>query len=121
MKKGLIRCPKREQIRRLLRQFATRGIVAGAPRPLHWSMMASPSRVGFIVAIVLIAACNSDTLVTPPRETEPDGSLQATKRVVVIDSTSLPFAGIAADRAAGHYVFAIQGSVRAIAAGRCPT
>src|SRR2546421_9602132 len=80
-------------------------------------MMASPSRVGFMVAIVLIAACNSDTLVTPPRETEPDGSLQATKRVVVIDSTSLPFAGTAADRAAGHYVFAIKGSVPAIAAG----
>src|SRR5205823_69643 len=33
---------------------------------LERTVMASPSRAGFILAIVLIAACNNDTLVNPP-------------------------------------------------------
>jgi len=36
---------------------------------------------------------------------------------VVIDSTNLPFAGTAAGRAAGHYIFQIRDSVPVIAAG----
>ncbi len=71
-------------------------------------------------ALALIAACNSDSLLNgpPPREPRPPSStLQPTIRLVVIDSTHLPFAGTAAQRAAGHYIFEIRDSVPVIAPG----
>ena len=55
---------------------------------------------------------------TAPREPQtPPTALQPTTRLVVIDSTRLPFAGTAADRAAGHYAFQIVGTVPAISPG----
>ena len=55
---------------------------------------------------------------TAPSEPQtPAPALQPTTRLVVIDSTRLPFAGTAADRAAGHYGFQVLGTVPAIAPG----
>jgi hypothetical protein len=71
-------------------------------------------------ALALIAACNSDSLLNAPRPREPrppSSTLQPTIRLVVIDSTNLPFAGTAAERAAGHYIFEIRDSVPVIAPG----
>ncbi len=57
-----------------------------------------------VAASVVIAACTGDAIVTAPSEPQTPGTaLQPTIRLVVIDSTHLPFAGTAADRAAGHY------------------
>ncbi len=71
-----------------------------------------------VAASVVIAACTGDAIVTAPSEPQTPGTaLQPTIRLVVIDSTHLPFAGTAADRAAGHYAFQIQGTVPAISPG----
>ena len=71
-----------------------------------------------VAASVVIAACTGDAIVTAPSDpTTPPLALQPEIRLVVIDSTRLPFAGTAADRAAGHYAFQIRGTVPAIAPG----
>ena len=70
-------------------------------------------------AIALIAACSGDAAVTAPPSQQPTqpAPLQPAIRLVVIDSTKVPFAGSAAERAAGHYVYAVRSAVPAIAPG----
>ena len=71
-----------------------------------------------LAAIAAIAACNGDAGMTaPPQQPTPPAALQPTIRLIVLDSTRLAFAGTAADRAAGHYVFQILGAVPAIGPG----
>lgn len=74
-----------------------------------------------VVTIALIAACNGDSLLKAPPESQPPPAppttLQPATRLVVIDSTHLPFAGTAADRAAGHYAFHIMETVPTIHVG----
>jgi len=71
-----------------------------------------------VAAVAVIAACNGDAVMTaPPDSQTPAMALQPAIRLVVIDSTRLPFARTAADRAAGHYAFQIQGTVPAISPG----
>jgi len=69
-----------------------------------------------LAAAALVAACRSDALLTAPPTPSP-AARQPELRLVVIDSTQLPFAGTAADRAAGHYDFQIVGTVPAIGPG----
>ncbi len=79
--------------------------------------MRTPSSI-VAAASVVIAACTGDAIVTAPSDpTTPPLALQPEIRLVVIDSTRLPFAGTAADRAAGHYAFQIRDTVPAIAPG----
>ena len=81
-------------------------------------MRASSSIVFFFPIAALIAACNGDSLLKAPQEPQPPPStLQPSVRLVVIDSTQLPFAGTAVSRAAGHYVFQIRDSVPTIHPG----
>jgi hypothetical protein len=77
------------------------------------------SRSISVAAVALIAACTGDAVLTAPSDhpSTPLGAGQPETRRVVIDSTHLAFAGTAADRAAGHYVFKIQDSVPALAPG----
>ena len=69
-----------------------------------------------VAAVIAVAACSSDAARTtaPPLPAIPDAPAI---RLVVIDSTTLPFAGTATERAAGHYVFRILGSVPTIGPG----
>jgi hypothetical protein len=68
--------------------------------------------------VALIAACTGDAVLTAPSDpTTPLGAVQPEPRRVVIDSTHLAFVGMAADRAAGHYVFEIRDSVPVLAPG----
>ena len=69
-----------------------------------------------LAAAAVVAACSSDALLTAPSTLSP-ATPQSELRLVVIDSTQLPFAGTAADRAAGHYDFQIVGTVPAIGPG----
>jgi hypothetical protein len=69
-------------------------------------------------AVALLAACTGDTKLTAPSDPGiPPAALQPEMRRVLIDSTHLAFAGTAAERAAGHYVFEIRDSVPALAPG----
>src|SRR5260370_37745442 len=71
-----------------------------------------------LAVVALVAACTSDAVLTAPSDpTTPGAAVQPEMRRVVIDSTRLAFAGTAAERAAGHYVFTIQDSVPALAPG----
>jgi FIMAH domain-containing protein len=70
-----------------------------------------------VAAIGVIAACTGDAVMTAPSDPSNPVAVQPAIRLVVIDSTTLPFAGTAADRAAGHYAFQIVGAVPAIAPG----
>jgi hypothetical protein len=81
----------------------------------------SPSRSLRVTAVVVLiaAACTGDAAVTAPpgqRPTQP-ALLQPAIRLVVIDSTRLPFAGSAAERAAGHYVYGVRAAAPVIAPG----
>src|SRR2546421_636147 len=58
------------------------------------AVRASSSIVFFFPIAALIAACNGDSLLKAPQEPQPPPStLQPSVRLVVIDSTQLPFAG----------------------------
>jgi hypothetical protein len=71
-----------------------------------------------VAVIALVAACTGDAVLTAPSgPTTPLAAGQPEMRRVVIDSTHLAFAGTAADRAAGHYVFEIRDSAPALAPG----
>ena len=70
-----------------------------------------------LAASTVILACSDGTPIAGPDSSTPaqPPALQASPRLVIVDSTHLAFAGTAADRAAGHYVFQILGPVPAIA------
>lgn len=72
-----------------------------------------------VAVIALVAGCTGDAMLTAPSgdPTTPFAAVQPEMRRVVIDSTQLAFAGTAADRAAGRYVFEIRDSAPAFAPG----
>ncbi len=77
------------------------------------------TRLSFLTVAVsaLLAACTSDHTLTAPSNPTTSAPLQTEVRRIVIDPTHLPFAGTAADRAGGHYVFEIRDSVPVLAPG----
>ena len=72
-----------------------------------------------IAVVAVVAACSEGAQMTAPapQPPAPPPALQPSMRLVVLDSTKVPFAGTAADRAAGHYVFRILGTAPTIQPG----
>ncbi|HVH10540.1 MAG TPA: hypothetical protein VM736_12155, partial [Gemmatimonadales bacterium] len=69
-------------------------------------------------ALAVIAACSSDAVLPGPGSgASQAATLRAPIRLVVVDSTQLPFAGTAAERAAGVYAFQIVGTAPVVASG----
>jgi hypothetical protein len=75
--------------------------------------------ISLLAAGMVLAACSGDSWMTSPpvAATPQPADLQPTIHLVVVDSTVLPFAGTAADRAAGHYVFQVVGIAPTITPG----
>ena len=72
-----------------------------------------------VAVIALTAACNRDSTLTAPLgpATPQTAALSPAFRLVAIDSAALPFAGTAAERAAGHYAFQVVDTAPALAPG----